>query len=88
MGSWTWMHLATAIAVYWILLIAGSWLYAMRPGRAARQAAARASATTQTLVDVGSGEHFVSYGGKIRLGPILAVAVGPPLLAVAIRLLI
>ena len=77
--SWTWIHLALAIAGYWIVVIAAWRFYATRP---AHQARAREEAITQRIPGSRPGEETVVLSGTVNLTGVLAVLLGPPVLLV------
>ena len=78
--SWTWVHLAVATAVYWLVVGGSWWYYTTRPSRQAR---ARTAADLQVLPQADAEVRV--YSKQINLVPILAVLVGPPALLVLFR---
>jgi hypothetical protein len=77
--SWTWVHLAFATAIYWVVVVGSWWIYRTRPSQ---QAKARAAAN-QHVVPGTDGELHV-YSAEINLVPVLAILFGPPLLLVLV----
>jgi hypothetical protein len=87
MRSWSGAQLVLAVLLYWAVLAVGIALYARRPGRAARQAAARVAAPATVEPGMRPGEHRVTFAGEVHYTRPLVLALVPPALLVLAWLL-